>query len=68
VPAGSVLGVTVNVLQAGCSVNESEPVQLFASVAVMVNVREAVLVGVPEIVLPLNVKPAGNVPEVTLNV
>ena len=56
------------VLQIGVTVKSRVPVHPFASVAVMVNVREVVLVGVPLMVAPVSVKPAGNWPVVTANV
>ena len=64
---GSVTGVMEIVGHAAVSVKLREPGQEFASVAVMVKVAAAVLVGVPVTapVLVFKLKPAGRLPLVT---
>ena len=67
VPFANDVGFTVIAGHTGVIVKVAEPVQEFASVAVMVKVRVAVLVGVPVTapVVVLRLKPTGSVPLVT---
>ena len=68
VASGSAAGFTASPVQPGDKVYCAEAGQPFASVAVMVNVVPALLVGVPLKVAPVRVKPCGNVPAVTAKV
>jgi hypothetical protein len=69
VPEGNELGVMLIVAHTTLIVSEREPGQLVESLTVIVTVAEAKAVGVPLNTPPVeSVKPAGNVPLVTLNV
>ena len=62
--AGSVAGERVMVGAVTVIVYACNPVKVLASVAVMVKVDVPAAVGVPEMVSPVSVSPAGKVPAV----
>ena len=64
--AGRVAGESVMVGAVTVIVYACEPAKVFASVAVMVKVDEPAAVGVPAMVSPVSVRPAGKVPAVTV--
>ena len=61
-PFGNVAGLTVIVGHTGATVKLRVPSQPLSSVTVMVNVALVAEVGVPLIVSPVRVRPAGRMP------